>query len=170
MARRLEDGGKRTIAVTNLGVNGWTTQQVIEHELPRLGERKWDVVTILAGVNDEYQGVDAATYKQRIEGAHSLVASHAPVHVVALSIPDYSYTTVGHAAKDTALTVARLREFNAIAEASAQRNGFAWIDLFDVSRERRDDPAWVASDGLHPSDVQYARWAEHIAAHFPGVG
>ena len=127
---------------------------------------------MLAGVNDEFQGVDATTYATRIEHLHRLISTgrRAPALAVALSIPDYSYTPVGSAAKDPALTVARVREFNRIGEASAKRNGFAWIDLFDVSRERRDDPAWIARDGLHPSDVQYARWAEHIAAHFPGVG
>lgn len=166
VARRLsrED---QPVEVTNLGASGWTTQQVIDGQARRLAERDWDIVTVLAGVNDEYQGLDAVSYGERIRRLHQLISTSAPRCVVALSIPDYSYTRVGRATKPEADTVARLCEFNEIAELSAHDQGFVWIDLFDVSRSRMQDPGWVGPDGLHPSDAQYAAWAQHIAAHMP---
>ena len=156
--------------VTNLGVNGWTTAQIIDHQAPRLADRAWDIVSVLAGVNDEYQGVDPDAYRERIERLHGLIAARAPRRVVALSIPDYSYTPVGRAAKPPEQTLTRLRAFNGVAEVSARQRGFTWIDLFEVSRARLDDPAWVGPDGLHPSDTQYAAWAAHILPLMPELG
>ncbi|MHB8719296.1 MAG: SGNH/GDSL hydrolase family protein [Candidatus Dormibacteria bacterium] len=167
VARHMESRRGGSVLLTNLGVAGWTTQQIIDTQAPHLDDRPWDVVSVLAGVNDEYQGVDATTYRRRIERLHELIAARRPGRVLALSLPDYSFTPLGGATKAAGLTVARLHAFNAMAAASAARHGFTWIDLFEVSRTGMADASWVASDGLHPADAQYARWADHIASRLP---
>ena len=36
------------------------------------------------------------------------------------------------------------------------------MDVHDISLEAADDRTLVASDGLHPSATQYARWVDRI--------
>jgi lysophospholipase L1-like esterase len=82
--------------------------------------------------------------------------------VVAVSIPDWS---VAPAAADYG-EPARLRSltesFNAIARAEALGRRFTWVDITDVSRRATESSGWIASDRLHPSDPQYAAWADTI--------
>ena len=53
--------------MANLGVNGFTSRDVIEVELPQLAALRPDFVTLLIGVNDVVQGVPEATYRQNVD-------------------------------------------------------------------------------------------------------
>lgn len=46
--------------VANLGVNGFTSQDVIDKALPQLAPLRPQLVSLLVGVNDVVQGVPAA--------------------------------------------------------------------------------------------------------------
>ncbi|HEY5521455.1 MAG TPA: SGNH/GDSL hydrolase family protein, partial [Candidatus Limnocylindrales bacterium] len=48
--------------VANLGVNGYTSGDLIEDELPRLARLDPDFVTVLIGVNDIVQRVPEVVY------------------------------------------------------------------------------------------------------------
>ena len=160
VAAHLEGALGRPVEVTNLGVNGHTTADVIAHQLPRLGDAEWDLVTILVGVNDQYAGDSVDAYAIALARIYDALARLPQARVVAIGIPDYSYTPVGTARGGT--IAAELRRFNATARAAAQRRGFAWIDIFDLSRSGDATPGWLSGDGLHPGDVQYGAWAAHI--------
>ena len=41
--------------------------------------------------------------------------------------------------------------------------------IFDISREAATDRSLVASDGLHPSGAQYARWVERLLPVVEGL-
>ncbi|HEX8025322.1 MAG TPA: GDSL-type esterase/lipase family protein, partial [Candidatus Limnocylindrales bacterium] len=49
--------------VTNLGVNGFTTRDVIGVELPRLAALRPAFVSLLVGVNDVIQGLPESAYR-----------------------------------------------------------------------------------------------------------
>ena len=83
---------------------------------------------------------------------------------MAVSIPDYSFTRVGHASGRPEQIAAGLQRLNAIANAEALGRGFTWVDIFDVSRSQIASAGWTSSDGLHPGDIQYRAWADHIWA------
>jgi lysophospholipase L1-like esterase len=51
---------------------------------------------------------------------------------------------------------------NAVARADAAARGFLWVDLTEVSRSKASEGAWFATDGLHPSNAQYAAWVDLI--------
>jgi lysophospholipase L1-like esterase len=53
-----------------------------------------------------------------------------------------------------------------VNKAVAHRLGTHYVDVTGISREAADDPALVASDGLHPSAKMYRRWMAEI---FPVV-
>jgi acyl-CoA thioesterase-1 len=162
IARRLEQALQRRVTVTNLGVEGCTTSDLIARELPHLDDAAWDCVSVLIGVNDLYQGDEEPHYHARLLQIYDAIAALRGVRVLALSIPDYSYTPVGRSSRDPQDILDGLRLFNAGAKAGAELRGFTWVDLLDVSRSRIGTPGWIAADGLHPGDLQYAVWADHV--------
>jgi acyl-CoA thioesterase I len=166
LARRLEAAIGGPVSVTNLGVGGVTTDDLIEVELPHLGDARWDYVSILIGVNDFYQGYDETHYRPRLVRIYDAIDALRlpPQRALAVSIPDYSYTPVGHASGSPEQITGGLQRFNAIANAEAERRGFTWVDIFDVSRSQIGSAGWTSSDGLHPGDIQYRAWADHIWA------
>jgi acyl-CoA thioesterase-1 len=162
IAGRLEQAAGRTVEVTNLGVNGYTTSDLIAHQLPHLGDAAWDCISVLIGVNDLYQGYGEPHYHSRLVQIYDAIAAVGCARVLAVSIPDYSYTPVGMSSRDPELTRRGLRVFNASAKVTAELRGFVWVDIAAVSRARIGTPGWIADDGLHPGDMQYEVWADHI--------
>ena len=64
LVARLGADGPELDLVANLGVNGYTSRDLIEAELPELGALRPAFATLLVGVNDVVQGVPEATYVQ----------------------------------------------------------------------------------------------------------
>ena len=150
--------------VANLGVNGFTSADLIAVELPQLGGLRPDIVTILIGVNDVVQGVPEATYRRNVtvilDQVVTLVGAN---RVVVVTTPDYTVTPAGADYGDPAAMAAGIRANNAIITELAAARGIAVVDIHDISLEAAFDRSLVASDGLHPSGAQYARWVERIA-------
>jgi acyl-CoA thioesterase I len=150
--------------VANLGVNGFTSRDLIEVELPRLPALKPDVVTVLIGVNDVVQGVSSSTYKDNvIQILRELVELIGADHILVVTIPDYTVTPSGGNFGDPAQQSAGIRENNLIFTGIARLRDVVVVDIFDISVEAATDRSLVASDGLHPSGAQYGRWVERIA-------
>ncbi len=149
--------------VANLGVNGFTSRDLIEIELPKLAALRPDVVTLLIGVNDVVQGVPAATYTDNVRRIlPELVALVGADRIVVVSIPDYTVTPQGAAFGDPAQQSAAIRERNSLMTQLATANDITVVDIYDISLEAGTDRTLVASDGLHPSGSQYGRWVERI--------
>ena len=149
--------------VANLAVNGFTSRDVIEVELPQLDPLRPEFVTVLIGVNDVVQGVPAETYRRnvvRILG--DAVERVGANRVVVVTTPDYTVTPAGSDYGDPVQQAAGIRENNAIIAEVAGALGIAVVDIHDISLEAATDPSLVAFDGLHPSGAQYARWVERI--------
>jgi lysophospholipase L1-like esterase len=166
IARRLEAATGRPVSVTNLGIGGFTTSDLIDVELPHLGDAQWDYISIQIGVNDFFQGYDEPHYHARLLEIYDAIASlDLPRgRVLAVSIPDYAYTPEGAASGRPADIASGLQRFNASARVTAEMRRFTWVDIFEVSRSGIGSPGWIASDGLHPGDIQYRAWADHIWA------
>ncbi|MEA2544814.1 MAG: acyl-CoA thioesterase, partial [Chloroflexota bacterium] len=82
--------------VANLGVNGFTSRDVIEVELPRLDALRPDFVSLLIGVNDVVQGVPEAAYRTNAAAIlDDLLRRLAPDRIVVVATPDYTVTPQG---------------------------------------------------------------------------
>lgn len=149
--------------VANLGVNGFTSRDVIEVELPQLAVLRPGLVTLLVGVNDVVQRVPPSQYRFNVERILSdLVARVGSGRVVVVTTPDYTVTPAGADYGDPATQSGGIRANNEIITELAQRRGIAVVDIHDISLEAADDRSLVADDGLHPSGAQYARWVDRI--------
>ena len=150
--------------VANLGVNGYTTADLIRDELPALDAAAPEFVTLLIGVNDVVQGIPAATYEANV--VHILDALQARLprdRIVTVAIPDYTATPAGADYGDPDDQRDAIVASNAIMARLVRARRIAFVDIFDVSWRAADDRSLVADDGLHPSGAQYALWVERIA-------
>jgi lysophospholipase L1-like esterase len=160
----LAEAGIELDLVANLGVNGYTSADLIRDELPVLPALRPDFLSLLIGVNDVVQGVSAATYERNVGTIlDTSLAQVAPERIVAVAIPDYTATPAGADYGDPDDQHDSIVANNTIMAHLATARGIAFVDIFDLSLEAGDDRSLVADDGLHPSGEQYRRWVERIA-------
>ena len=149
--------------VANLAVNGFTSRDVIEVELPRLDTLNPEFCSLLIGVNDVVQGVSEATFRANASTIlDDLLRRLPPARIVVVANPDYTVTPQGEAYGDPARQSAGIRRNNDILRELASARLIAYVDAYDLSLRARDDPSLVADDGLHPSGAQYALWVDRI--------
>ena len=147
-----------------IATTGWTTDDLavaIQTKNPGM----YDVVSLLIGVNDQYQRHDTTGYRQRftnlLDKAIQL-ANGKKQNVFVLSIPDYSVTPFA-AGSDTARIRKELDWFNAINKSVTDAYTIAYLDITPLTREALTDRSLLASDGLHPSGKEYKLWADRLA-------
>ena len=149
--------------VANLGVNGFTSRDVIDVELPKLDGLRPEFLTLLVGVNDVVQGVPGDTFRRNADRIlDDLVARVGAERVLIVTTPDYTVTPAGGDFGDPAQQAAGIRTNNEILTTLAGRRGIAVVDIYEISLGAATDTSLVARDGLHPSGTQYARWVERI--------
>jgi acyl-CoA thioesterase-1 len=154
--------------VANLGVNGFTSRDVVDVQLPRLEALRPEFASLLVGVNDVVQGIPPGVYRANIARILDALRERLPAdRIVTVATPDYTVTPQGAAYGDPASQSAGIRTNNATLRELAAERAIAFVDIFDLSLRAADDRSLVADDGLHPSGAQYALWIERIA---PVVG
>ena len=144
---------------------GWTTanlQSAIANQNP---PSTFDVVLLLIGVNDQYQGMDTSGYALRftqlLEKAIQL-AGGKKSNVFVLSIPDYSATPFVATVNKSKVST-EIDWFNAINKRITATYNVSYTDITPSTREAVTNAALVANDNLHPSGLEYKKWAEMLA-------
>jgi lysophospholipase L1-like esterase len=143
---------------------GWTTGDLLEGIARAQLNPPYNVVSLLIGVNNQYQGQDPAIYKQEFDELLQKAIAFAGGkrhQVFVLSIPDYSVTPFA-ASRDTTLIRREINQYNAVADSICGVYGIPFYNITPISREARTDRTLLASDNLHPSGRQYALWVEAI--------
>lgn len=145
-----------------IATTGWRTDQLQNAINGANLQDTFDLVSLLIGVNNEFQNRPIEVYKteftellnQSIE-----LAGGNKDHVFVVSIPDYAFTPYGQNANPDAIS-AGVDAFNAVNREITEIMEVRYFDITPISRNGVDEPALVASDGLHPSAEQYRRWVE----------
>ncbi len=164
LARTLNERGVALDAPRLIATTGWTCAElsVAMDDAEPLG--RWDMVSLLIGVNDQYRGhgieVFAQGFSALLERAIALADGRTD-RVFVLAIPDWSVTPfAGDGQRDLAAIASELDAFNAFAQRTCEAHGVAFIDIAPVSRARGGEADMLADDGLHPSAKLVALWAE----------
>ena len=167
---RLAEDGPVLDLVANLGVNGYTSRDVIEAELPAMDALRPEFATLLVGVNDVVQGVPEATYAQNAaQILDELLARLAADRILTVATPDYTVTPQGASYGDPKLQAAAIRRNNEILQDLSAARRIAFVDIHDLSLRAAANRSLVAEDGLHPSGAQYALWVDRIAPVVKGL-
>jgi len=152
--------------VANLAVNGFTTRDVIEVELPRLDAQRPQLVSLQIGVNDVVQGVPEDAFRRNVGLIlDGLVERVGATMILVVSIPDYTVTPAGADYGDPVRQSTAIRRANEILSELARQRSIAFVDIYEISLAAATDRSLVAADGLHPSGAQYARWVDEIAPY-----
>jgi lysophospholipase L1-like esterase len=146
---------------------GWTTDE-LEAGIAGQNEpllTRYDLVTLLIGVNNQYRGRSLENYKKEFEELLQKAIDYAGNkmdHVIVLSIPDWGITPFAKG-KDTSQIAEEIDQYNKANKEIAAYYKVHFIDITTWTREAETDLSLLASDGLHPSGKEYKRWAEKIA-------
>jgi len=150
-----------------IAVTGWTTGNLLNSLNSDAPARStYDFVSLLIGVNNQYQGQSMAQYRTEFTTLLNKAISYAgnrSSRVAVLSIPDWSVTPFA-SGRDTALIRSQIDAFNAINKQITLENGVHYIDITPSTRMALTDRSLLAADGLHPSPKEYKKWATMLAA------
>ncbi len=147
-----------------IATTGWTTSN-LTNAIASQNPANHDVVSLLIGVNDQYQMHDTTGYRQRFTSLLNKaiqLANGKKSQVFVLSIPDYSVTPFA-AGSDTAQIRKEIDWFNAINSQVTQSYAVAYLDITPGTRLAKTNTALLAFDGLHPSALEYGNWANRLA-------
>ena len=140
---------------------GWTTGNLISAINSSGNSSKYDLVSLLIGVNNQYQGRSLAEY--RTEFVELLKVSTAFVSndskkVIVLSIPDWGFTPFGGNGSNKNIST-EIDAFNAVAKEECERAKITFIDITGLTRNKTGSAFW-ADDKLHYSGVMHQLWAK----------
>ena len=144
-----------------IATTGWTTDELSAAMDSTSFLPQYDIVSLLIGVNNQYRGRSVNEYK--VEFDHLLqraiqLAANKTDHVMVISIPDWGVTPFA-AGQDSNKIAAAIDEYNAAAKKICDQHNIAFIDITAAQRTDNNKEGFVASDGLHPSAKEYAKWA-----------
>jgi lysophospholipase L1-like esterase len=157
--------GGRLNLIANLGVNGYSSADLIADELPRLADLRPEFVSVQIGVNDVVRGVPESVYAANVDAILDELLEGLPAdRIVAVATPDYTVTPMGASFGSSAQQSAAIARFNDVLSEAAEARGILFVpDVYAISQAAATDRSLVARDGLHPSGAQYARWVDAIA-------
>jgi lysophospholipase L1-like esterase len=152
---------------------GWTTDELKRGIEESSIEGRYDWVTVLIGVNNQYRGRSPDEYRQELRELIRYAVEKAdsnPKRVIVLSIPDWGVTPFANEkGKDPAKIAGEIDTYNRVKREEADRLGVHFVDITDISRDAGLEDSklpiekrLLADDGLHPSGAMYQRWVERI--------
>jgi len=167
LAEELKKKGKKIGAPTVIARTGWTTDELTTAiENANIHQQKYNLVTLLIGVNNQYRGRKIDEYKKEfitLVNKALVFANQDKNHVIIVSIPDWYYTPFGQNSNRNT-TSAEIDAFNKVNKDVADSLSIPYVNITDITREGLKDTLLVANDGLHPSGKCYQKWAERIAS------
>lgn len=150
--------------IGNPSVTGWTSQQLIDLELPAFDEKKPTVTSILIGVNDWVQEVPEDTFEKNLVHILDHVQQRLPdpSKIIMVTIPDFGVTPEGAKYSKGRNISDGISGFNHIIMKHAKLRNLPLVNIFPISKRMASEHDLVAEDQLHGSAKMYALWEELI--------
>ncbi|MEO7313089.1 MAG: SGNH/GDSL hydrolase family protein [Chitinophagaceae bacterium] len=158
-----ERGVKVKYPVEIIARTGWTTADLLSGITSASPQPAgpYDAVTLLIGVNNQYQGRDTGEYRAEFKsclGRAIAFAGGLTSHVFVMSIPDWGATPYGANYNRNQIAI-EIDRFNAINKQESAKMGVSYTDITSATRAVTNDNSLTASDGLHYSGKEHAIWA-----------
>lgn len=163
LAKALNQKGKMLEDPTIIAKTGWRCDQLRTATQVHDFQEKFDLVSLLIGVNNEFQGWIESKFEPEFRLCLKQAIDHCrygKAGVFVLSIPDYGYTPFGEGNQPQLSK--RIDGFNAICRNVCAEEGVLFLNITDISRKGLEQTELVAADGLHPSAAQYQLWVDRI--------
>ena len=170
LTTQLTGAGYRAAAPVVIAQTGWTAADLLAGITASAVTNKFDIVTLMIGVNDQNTGTSTETYATELDQLISQAIVYAKgykTRVFVISIPDWSVTPYAANMNQTQIA-ADIALFNSIIKAQSGKFGVNYVDITTISEMAADDPTLTSSDGFHPSAKMYALWANQLYAGVVG--
>ena len=141
---------------------GWTTGNLLSGIENYNSNIKFDVVTLLIGVNNQFQGRSIEQYRSEFKiilNKAIKFADNSNKNVIVFSIPDWGVTPFADRL-DRKKISQEIDKFNEVNQQESQKAGVHYINVTSISRQAASDPTLLAVDGLHPSGKMYKKWVD----------
>ena len=164
LAALLSKNSNKEIKTSIIATTGWRTDNLMNAiTIAKLSD-EYDLVSLLIGVNNQYQGKSADQYATEFEELLKIsirLAKGKKENVFVVSIPDYGFTPFGE--KNQPGISKAIDQFNDINRKISSEHHIRYFNITDISRQGISDPFLVAPDGLHPSGKMYSLWVDRMA-------
>lgn len=143
---------------------GWTTDELSAAIENTTFLKNYDIVSLLIGVNNQYRGRTATEFKIEFEQLLRKAiqfADNKPSHVFVLSIPDWGITPFAEG-RDRKQIANEIDACNEVCQNAAAVFQTHFINITSSQRADGNKTAFLAADGLHPSGMEYKKWADKL--------
>lgn len=168
LSAKLDLAGIKMSSPEIIAATGWTTNDLIKAIEEKNLQERYDMVTLLIGVNNQYRGYSSEVYRQEFKELLKTAIMYAggnKSHVYVMSIPDWGVTPFAKKSnRDLKKISSQIDLFNAINKEETLREGIQYVDITPASCKAELDPELIAEDGLHSSGKMYGEWVERLAA------
>jgi lysophospholipase L1-like esterase len=166
LVKALNEKGRDFSAPKIIATTGWRTDDLKNAILKEDPSKDYDLVSLLIGVNNQYQGKTVDAYAPEFEELLNMAIGFAgrdKSKVFVVSIPDYGFTPFGKEKQEK--ITKELNDYNRVSKEISAKRGVKYFNITEVSRQGFEDPELVAPDGLHPSGKMYRQWVRIIMAN-----
>lgn len=163
LAKALNKKGHAVSQPKIIARTGWRTDNLSNAIVEENMTEKFDLVSVLIGVNNQFQGKSIEVYKKELRGILNTaigLCKKGKAGVFVLSIPDYGSTPFGKLEREA--IGLEIDEWNLACKGICNEFEIPFYDITPITKKGVSDSSLLAKDGLHPSGKMYALWVEEI--------
>lgn len=163
LVRRLRAAGTPVSDPRIIARTGWTTDELLAAIRDEGVAGEFDLVTLLAGVNDQYRSRKSDRFRELFDPLLQAALRFAklPDRLIVLSIPDWGVTPFA-AGRDRPGIAREIDAFNDVIRTMVLTAGARYLDVTPSSRRASNNSALLVADGLHPSASMYSIWVDQL--------
>jgi lysophospholipase L1-like esterase len=145
-----------------IATTGWTTNE-LQDAIAKSGlNQKFDLVTLLIGVNNQYRGESLNIYREEFKSLLQTAIDFTngnKARVFVLSIPDWGVTPYAiNSGRDQELIAREIDAFNTINHEETILLDVSYTNVTTSSRKAGSEMDLLTKDELHYSAKMYAEW------------
>ena len=141
----LKFDGIKIDSINIIAKTGWTTSKLID-SLSTYNNKKYDLVTLLIGVNNQYRDLNISDYIVEFENLLLRSISYSKnSNVFVLSIPDYGVTPFA-VDMDREKISKEIDEYNRINKEISKKYNIEYFNVTDISRLAEFDSTLLTND------------------------
>jgi lysophospholipase L1-like esterase len=142
---------------------GWRTDNLLAAIEAENSAEKYDLVSLLIGVNNQFQGKSLEQYKKDLRTLLNTAVNLSAMgksRVFVLSIPDYGSTPFGNLERES--IGKEIDEWNQVCKEICAEFEIPFFDITEISKRAARESDLTTKDKLHPSAKMYSLWVDEI--------